>query len=178
MNSKADVRKLIRTLPPMSAHARAESSRSICELIRADTGWRAGRMIAFFAPQSREPDIELLWANLGARAVCYPRVQEDALRFFRVSDPALLVVGRWQLREPAADAVAAVDAGEIDLILVPGVAFTEDGFRVGRGGGYYDRCLAQPGLHARKLGVCFARQLVPTVPLEPHDQRVDRVIAA
>ncbi|HEX5176984.1 MAG TPA: 5-formyltetrahydrofolate cyclo-ligase [Chthoniobacteraceae bacterium] len=178
MNSKADVRKLIRTLPPMSAHARAESSRRICERIRGDAGWRAARTIAFFAAQSSEPDIELLWDDLGTRVVCYPRVQEDTLQFFRVSHPSVLIAGRWGLREPGANGGAAVDPAEIDLILVPGVAFTEEGFRVGRGGGYYDRWLAQAGVRARKLGVCFARQLLPTVPLEPHDQRVDRVLAA
>jgi 5-formyltetrahydrofolate cyclo-ligase len=96
-----------------------------------------------------------------------------------VSNPAALVrASRWNLREPDLRTAMVVDPRAIDLILVPGVAFTHEGFRVGRGGGYYDRFLAEPQLHARRLGVCFARQLVPSVPLEAHDQRVDRVIAA
>src|SRR4029078_6312799 len=82
MSSKADVRKLIRTLPPMSVHERAESSRRICELVRADPGWTAARVIAFFAAQATEPDIELLWENLEMRIACYPRVENGGLAFF------------------------------------------------------------------------------------------------
>jgi len=178
MSSKADVRKLIRALPPLSVHERAESSRRICEMVRADPGWATARVIAFFAPQTTEPDVELLWEDLEARIACYPRVEKGGLAFFPVTERNLLIAGRWDLREPAGDAAHALDVAEINLVLVPGVAFTRGGVRMGRGGGYYDRFLAQPNLRARKLGVCFMKQLVETLPVESHDQPVDRVIAA
>lgn len=179
MSSKADVRKLIRALPPLSAHDRTESSRRICELIRGDAAWEAARVIAFFAPQPSEPDIEQLWNEVGARAICYPRVHAEGLRFFRVAAADSLIAGRFGLREPAqASSAVPVNAADIDLILVPGLAFTHDGVRLGRGGGYYDRFLADAALRARKLGVCFARQLVKSLPAEKHDQRVDCVVAA
>ena len=68
------------------------------------------------------------------------------------------------------------DWGKIDLILVPGVAFDKSGNRLGRGKGYYDKVLKQTG--AYKLGVCFDFQLVERVPVEPHDVKMDRVVAS
>ncbi len=65
----------------------------------------------------------------------------------------------------------------IDLIVVPGTAFTRAGARMGRGRGYYDRYLSRPGFHARTVGVCYTHQLLDTLPVEPHDVPLDRVIA-
>ena len=65
---------------------------------------------------------------------------------------------------------------EIDAIVVPGVAFTVKGVRMGRGKGFYDRYLAQSGFAALKIGVCYREQLVPDIPAEPHDVAMDAVI--
>ncbi len=66
-----------------------------------------------------------------------------------------------------------VDAGAVDVIVVPGVAFDRTGARLGRGAGFYDRLLARaPG---RRIGVAYECQLVDTIPAEPHDARVDVV---
>jgi 5-formyltetrahydrofolate cyclo-ligase len=66
-----------------------------------------------------------------------------------------------------------VEASELDMVLVPGVAFDDAGHRLGRGGGFYDRFL--PGLRreAFTVGVCFALQRVPAVPVQSHDARVE-----
>ena len=63
----------------------------------------------------------------------------------------------------------------IDLVIVPGVAFTADGRRLGHGKGYYDRFLV--GTTAHTVGACFAEQLVDELPVEPHDVRLDRVLS-
>ena len=65
--------------------------------------------------------------------------------------------------------------GDIDLIVVPGVAFTPSGVRLGRGKGFYDRYLTQPGVRALRFGVCYPHQLVGELPAEPHDVAMDRV---
>jgi 5-formyltetrahydrofolate cyclo-ligase len=61
-----------------------------------------------------------------------------------------------------------------DLVIVPGLAFTRAGARLGRGGGHYDRLL--DGVEATSLGVAFDIQLVDDLPLEPHDRGVDLVV--
>ena len=67
-------------------------------------------------------------------------------------------------------------AGEIDVVVCPGVAFTADGRRLERGRGYYDRYLGDPAFRGFRVGVCYAHQLVDDLPVEPHDVRIDRVI--
>jgi 5-formyltetrahydrofolate cyclo-ligase len=65
---------------------------------------------------------------------------------------------------------------KIDLIVVPDLAFSRDGHRLGRGGGFFDRLLAGPGAAAYKLGVCFDFQLLESIPIEPHDIVMDTVV--
>ena len=65
---------------------------------------------------------------------------------------------------------------EIDIIIVPGLAFTLDGKRLGRGGGYYDRALAELREDALSVGVCFGFQLLETLPTELHDKSVHLVL--
>ena len=63
-----------------------------------------------------------------------------------------------------------------DVVVVPGVAFTPDGHRVGQGGGWYDRFLPQLRPACTTIGVCFREQVVDAVPVEPHDVAVDVVV--
>lgn len=63
-----------------------------------------------------------------------------------------------------------------DVIVVPGIAFTVRGERVGQGGGWYDRFLPGRRADAVSIGVCFAPQLVPVVPTEVHDVILDCVV--
>lgn len=178
--TKSELRKAIRirlaALPP---GARAEKSAAICLAIAQTPQWREARTVGFFAPLPEEPDVDLLWAVLGTRAVCYPRIQGDDLVFLRVPNrEALLESGRWNLLEPPHRDEHMVDLARIDLLLVPGMAFAADGRRMGRGKGYYDRILARPGFRAPTFGVCFAEQLVPHLPTEDHDRPVHRVFSA
>ena len=97
------------------------------------------------------------------------------MRFFDY-DPATLQPGAFGIDEPGPDAAECLPE-RIDLVFVPGVAFTAQGERLGRGRGYYDRYLSQPGMQAMKIGVCYAHQLVRTLPSELHDVVMDGVIA-
>jgi len=64
----------------------------------------------------------------------------------------------------------------IDFILVPGLAFSKDRHRLGRGGGFFDRLLAGRAKDAFKLGVGFSFQLLDTVPTEAHDILMDAIV--
>ena len=83
-----------------------------------------------------------------------------------------LEAGPHGTRQPRSACVSA----RPELVLVPGLGFTQDGWRLGQGGGYYDRFLADlPAV--RKVGVCFREQVCETLPTEAHDVRMDRVVA-
>lgn len=77
--------------------------------------------------------------------------------------------------DPSPDAVAPVDPEVPDVIVVPGLAFTRDGRRLGQGGGWYDRFLAARRTDALVIGVCFAEQLRDDLPVAGHDVSVDVV---
>ena len=173
---KADLRREMRIRLKTLGDSRAQKSRVIAAAIATHPAFLAAGTVALFAPLPSEPDIELLWEKSGHR-FCYPRVVGSELEFVAVRHVEELAPAAWNpnVREPAASPQLIAPA-EIALILVPGLAFTRDGRRLGRGGGYYDRLLALHRPHAIALGVCFDLQLVPDIPCEPHDQRVDAVL--
>ena len=157
----------------MTPDARAEKSARLCEAIATSDAWCNARNVAIFAAQSREPDVELLWMHGAGKTFAYPRIVDSRLDLFRVASLHELAPGAFGVREPSCEIENAVPPGALDLILVPGVAFTRAGERLGRGGGFYDRLLASLPAHVCKIGVCFDSQILHELPVEPHDQRVD-----
>lgn len=173
MRSKTEIRRDISAILRMPPDSRAEKSARICAAIANSSAWQAACTVAIFAPQPREPDVELLWMHGTGKTLAYPRVEEGRLDLYRVDSVYELLPGAFGVREPAVHAMHAVPPDSLDLILVPGVAFSADGARLGRGGGYYDRLLASLPAHTCKMGVCFDSQVLPEFPVEPHDQHVD-----
>ncbi|MEP6673273.1 MAG: 5-formyltetrahydrofolate cyclo-ligase [Chthoniobacter sp.] len=175
--TKAELRREMRTRLAALGPARAVQSRAIVAalarpLVQAGSGW-----IALFSPMPSEPDIELLWESAPGR-FCYPRIAQSGMEFVEVEQLADLTVSAWHphIREHRLAEARLVPPVDIGAILVPGLAFTKDGHRLGRGGGFYDRYLAALPATTHKIGVCFALQLVETLPIEPHDQRMDAVV--
>ena len=103
-----------------------------------------------------------------------PLVEGDNLRLLRYTGPESLRKGAFGIWEPKPDGEEA-EEDEIELIIVPGVAFDAQCHRLGRGRGFYDRLLSS--LQAPKVGICFDFQLVPFVPVEPFDRQMDYVVA-
>ena len=87
-------------------------------------------------------------------------------------DQSRLELGSFHIEEPTGDDV--VDPSEIELMVIPAVAYDRRGNRLGRGKGFYDRLLKTT--KAAKVGIGYEFQLVDEVPVEPHDQPVDIVI--
>lgn len=69
-----------------------------------------------------------------------------------------------------------VDPRVLDVVVVPGLAYTRDGRRLGQGGGHYDRLISRLGPHCLTVGACYAEQLVEELPTEAHDRTVDVVV--
>jgi 5-formyltetrahydrofolate cyclo-ligase len=126
-----------------------------------------------------ELDLDALhrrWWDLG-RPLWLPRVSgPGALTWHALHDPAHTVVGSLGIREPDPRRVPAAPLPAEAIVLVPGVAFTRDGHRLGQGQGFYDRVLAEHRGHT--IGIAFRCQVVPDLPVEPHDRRVARVATA
>jgi 5-formyltetrahydrofolate cyclo-ligase len=112
----------------------------------------------------------------GKRVLC-PRVQreENRMRLFQITSlSANLKPGLLGIPEPR-DGCALVEAAEVDWALIPGLAFDCRCYRLGRGGGHYDRLL--PGMRpdASCWALGFDCQIAPELPIEPHDVPIDGV---
>ena len=131
---------------------------------------------AFKGIPGKEPDTLRLLDELVARGkiVGLPRMlpgRQMEVRRYIPGHP--MVKAAFGIEEPGEDCPLIAKA-EIDLVLTPAVAYDEQGFRMGFGGGYYDRWL--PDFTGKTVGLCRDRVLQENVPVEPHDAHVDVVI--
>lgn len=88
-------------------------------------------------------------------------------------DESRIELGAFHIEEPTGNNL--VNPDEIELVVVPGVAYDRAGNRLGRGKGFYDRLLQST--KATKVGVCYEFQLVDEIPTEPHDVKMDMIIS-
>lgn len=155
--------------PSQVAHGSAAVRAALEQIV----GRRAGVTVAMYVSVRNEIDTRPLfdvWCR--DHRVLVPRIEADArMVMVPLPGPAALVPGVKGI--PTAG--GATWTGPIDLVIVPGLAFSPAGDRLGYGAGYYDRFLAERR-HARAVGVAYAFQVVSDVPTEPHDVRVDAVI--
>ena len=159
----------------LSSEERAEASERIFGRVERLPGFSQARCAAFFCALPDEPQTGAALARWSAvKRIVVPRVEGDVMRFCEY-DPQTLRPGAFGIAEPGPEAQTC-DPSEIDLVIVPGTAFTAAGARCGRGRGYYDKYLSRPDVHAVKVGVCFAHQLVGELPAEPHDVAMDYII--
>ena len=127
-----------------------------------------------FLPMKSEPQIQQFIDLLLARGktVIVPQVDVNILEPFLYTTD--VKIRRWKLGEPTIqDPIPYL--GAVDIILVPGLAFTSDGNRLGRGYGYYDTFLAQH-TKVKKIWLCFTCQLVDDIPMSEHDMSVDGIV--
>lgn len=158
----------------MRAHDAALAARAsavVCGRLRPLV---AEGLVLAFAPLPGEVDIRPLVEELASQQrLCLPRVSGSELLLHRVASLAALHRGAHGIEEPS-PGEPLVGAAEIEVVVVPGLAFSPSGARLGRGGGHYDRLL--PRLRARRVGVCFEFQVRASLPEEPHDARVHVVV--
>lgn len=103
-----------------------------------------------------------------------PRSSGDRLALVPVTEDEVLRPGYRSILEP--EGPGSDDLSGLDVVVVPGVAFDPQGRRLGRGGGHYDRLLAELPVTTTRIGVCFEVQLVEEVPAGTHDQAVGVVV--
>lgn len=122
---------------------------------------------------------EFIKAALNAGKEIYvPRINKRTGRMEIYSLRSLrnaLIPGAFGILEPRAIHSRKGRIQDMDLIVVPGMAFTKKGARLGRGGGHFDRLLAR-ARGIRKIGLAYREQILPKIPMERHDIFMDRVI--
>jgi 5-formyltetrahydrofolate cyclo-ligase len=176
---RAILSEALRSLPIATASALAVPVQS---RLLASSAYREAACVVLYAPRDNEVDTASIAADAvhSGRRLLYPIVDRRHRRMSlgEVRDPSELRPGTFSIPEPPPDAPALEPAklGAGTLICVPGLAFTVDGTRLGRGRGYYDRMLAAlaPGVVTAGLGYSF--QLLERLPRDAWDRQLDFVV--
>lgn len=173
--SKSDIRRAAKSaVKALTVQQKADKSTLILSRIASSESIKSAKTVALYASLSDEvQSFELIEFLSQTKRVVLPRVAGDDMDFYPYT-PSSLKVGAFGIEEPQGSEPISPD--EIDVIVVPGVAFTTDGKRCGRGKGYYDKYLSRSGFRAIKIGVCYAEQLAEDIPNEPHDIVMDYMI--
>ncbi|MEQ1750417.1 MAG: 5-formyltetrahydrofolate cyclo-ligase [Prosthecobacter sp.] len=179
--TKAGVRRSMRALlraVPESTLA-AWSAQLVTRLQAWTEFWEKPGTAAIFGGLRSEPDLVsafLPWLRERGWRVVFFTVSGTELLPVEVRDEHDLKRGPLGVWEPVGSEVLPLAA--LDVILVPGLAFAQsNGVRLGRGGGFYDRLLSRPEvIRARRIGIAFQMQLLPDIPCEEHDVRVNDIV--
>jgi 5-formyltetrahydrofolate cyclo-ligase len=161
----------------LAGYRRRMATRSIVRQLRELSAYRRARDLALYWPADGEPDIRGLarHARLRGKRVYLPVVgHAGVMRFAPWPDVSRLRRNRYGIPEPTGR--RRVSAARLDLVVMPLVAFDSRGHRLGMGGGYYDRALAQRRRRPFRVGAAFAFQQAPQIPAMPWDIPLDLVI--
>ncbi len=165
----------------MDANSRLTASDRIVRRLEGMLhSWSSRGVVLLYAALSREANLRELVSRCPDFSYLLPRVvagRESLLELREVTDwNQDLAPGAYGIEEPLPQRCPLVSLDAVDLVLVPGMAFTPRGHRLGKGGGYYDRLLGHPEFRARRVGVCFDCQIVEEIEVEEHDEPVDVVV--
>lgn len=177
---KAPCRKLFRERRrSLSQEIRAEKSRLLCQAVLSLPAWQNSATVLLYCPVGEEPDLLPLARSACAlgKQIAFPRCEDESgqMRFRLVPSPDALTKGKYGIPEPAGIMPEVSDFSAC-LCIVPALAFDTDGFRLGYGGGYYDRFLSAHR-EVTSLGAVFSDCLSGSpLPREAHDRPVDLLI--
>jgi len=148
--------------------ARQQASLAICAWIESWPIYQRSSVILTYMPIPGEVDLTLLLVRQPQKRWVLPRIipEEDHRMVFHPYAPGRLVRHPFGMAEPAPD-LPVIPPGEVELALVPGVAFDRMGWRLGYGGGYFDRFLCE--FNGVSMGVTYQDLLLDQLPHGEHD---------
>lgn len=180
MSSKSAIRAAARErLSTLTDAMRIERGERIARRVWSVPGIEAARVVLLYASLPTEVPTIAIAAEARRRGieVSYPRCLPEGQMSLHIigAEEELVVAGSYGIREPAPECrLTSID--EIDVALIPGLAWDRSGNRLGRGAGYYDRLFAHPLWRARRTGLFFALQEFPAIPTDPWDGKLDEVV--
>lgn len=191
--TKNELRKHIKTRLDENKQNFTNESAGICNKILAEKWFKEASVLLAYMPLPDEVDVlPVIKAALKlGKKVAVPRVEESQkMHFYYLDDEvelkAQVEAGYYGISEPKTSGNQFCSGDDFDsvLVLVPGRAFTKNGARLGRGKGFYDVFLKQlqeecssAGKKVYTIGVCFSCQVVDSVPTEPNDIFVDKIVS-
>lgn len=175
--NKEELRKKFKSLRErLSDLEWREKSSKICEIFLNSLYFTMAKRIAFYHFIDKEVDLTLaIEEALKSHEVYLPKTHplEKKLTFHRIFSLEELSSGYMGIPEPPFEN-PEIHPEELEVILVPGLAFDMERIRLGYGGGYYDRFLKKT--KALKIGIAFSLQIVDSLPKELYDEKMDLLL--
>ena len=162
---------LIQKRRMLSAEERKSLSESILSQLELMQCFREAKTVLLYYPKNNEVDVLPLFKRHKDKTLLLPVTHRKEMTANPFEGNDKMHRGKFGIPEPTTQPYE----GDIDVIIVPAVAFDKEGNRLGRGGGYYDRFLKKQS-HATFIGVGYDFQLVDEVPVRQHDQKMHRII--
>ena len=178
MKSKSTLRQLMRARKnAFTQQEREQQSHEIMRLLEDLPVFQKAHVVLLYASLPDEVQtMEFISKWQGRKQILLPVVVGDELEVREYALGTSLEVGSYGIPEPRLGRIVT-DYSVIDLAIIPGVAFTMDGKRLGRGKGYYDRLLSHPTFGSvYKLGICYPFQLLSELPTSSHDVSLDEIL--
>lgn len=171
--NKNDIRRKVKARKSLlNDEERLSAAQRVFDMLERTADFMiADRILMYHSLPDELSTREFIAKWCGRKHFYLPRVNGVNLEILPY-DEQHLALGSFHIEEPTGSDTSCVD--DMEMIVVPAVAYDRQGNRVGRGKGYYDRLLA--GSRARKIGVAYDFQLVDDIDSEPHDVKVDVVI--
>ena len=151
------------------AEVELRSQKVVTHLLALDV-WQRIKSVALYAPIRNE--VQLIGVGK-EKEIYYPRVTGEVLEFYRVTSEKDLKPGRFNIPEPSGESEAKASLQKVEVVIVPGVGFDREGYRLGYGQGFYDKTLTGHEKYAGVvIGVAYDFQVLDHIP---RDSRFDEV---
>lgn len=148
-------------------------SNSIISKIEEKDFFENSKNIAIYYPFKNEVDLLNLFEKYKEnKNFFFPKTCNKTMNFHKVSSLSNFEKGNFGVMEPTED----ISECSIDLFLIPGVAFSPSLYRIGYGGGFYDKYIENIKYPTILIGVAFDIQVIDDIPVEEHDKKVDKLI--
>jgi len=176
-------KQILLQLRSQNIEGRTAKSEEIKRRLFNDKDFQAAETIMFYVSKDYEVDTRRMIGEalaLGKRVVVpvTDRVNKDLI-LSEINNPeAELQKGAFGIDEPKKECIRTVSVKDIDMIIVPGIAFDADGNRIGHGGGYFDRFLKDLPKKIPTIGLAFDFQLIGRIKALTWDVPVTRVVSA
>lgn len=174
---RQQIRELKRTHLDAEGVRAAAAESALRDFVSGDSRCQRAQTILLYAALGDEVPTQAAIETLAThRTILLPTVVDDDIVLHRYEDNKAMVKGAFGIMESTAEIFPQEAYHQIDLALIPGMAFSPDGCRLGRGKGYYDRFLSHPALSSlTTYGICFDFQRLDHIPTEPHDRQMSAV---
>lgn len=184
MNNKSKQREYLKQLRnSIDVDVRRNKSLNIAEKLISSEEYKSAGTVMTYMSFGNEVETDVIFESILcskkrlAVPLCNPK--DGTMQGYYICGKSFLELGSYGIYEPKRDMISngeliAADKSEIDLIIVPGLGFDKEGYRIGYGKGYYDRYL--DGFDGITVGLCFNECMLDCIFRDKHDKKIDMII--